>query len=150
MEVRQEQLRRICEVLRSDGRIAHAWLFGSHARGDARADSDFDIAVSLTRQYYDEKVNEYTIWAAENLEWWGEDEEGQKEWLEEVMDEERIIVQRELQRKLKEELGEERVDLVVVGYGDLSDDDVAEVLLRSAVSFSTRTRFVQMKVVRLF
>jgi len=142
----QEQLLRICEVLRNDGRIAHAWLFGSHARGDARADSDFDIAVSLTRQYYDEKVKEYTDWASQNLEWWSEDEEEREEWLEWVMDEERIIVQREL----KEKLGEWGVDLVVVGYGDLSDDDVAEVLLRSAVSFSTRTRFIQMKVVRLF
>ena len=40
----------IIDVLKHDGRVAAAWLFGSVARGDARTDSDVDIMVELNRK----------------------------------------------------------------------------------------------------
>ena len=37
-------------VLKSDGRVEGAWLFGSVARGEARRDSDVDIMVELNNK----------------------------------------------------------------------------------------------------
>lgn len=42
--------RRIQTVLESDPRVRFAYLYGSRARGDARPDSDVDLAVSLRPQ----------------------------------------------------------------------------------------------------
>lgn len=41
---------RIQPVLESDPRVRFAYLYGSRARGDARPDSDVDLAVSLRPQ----------------------------------------------------------------------------------------------------
>jgi len=46
---RQELLQRLRAVLLGDRRIAVAWLFGSAARDQMRADSDVDVAVLLAR-----------------------------------------------------------------------------------------------------
>ena len=43
----QEYRRRLCERLGS--RVVQITLFGSHARGEARPDSDVDVAVVLDR-----------------------------------------------------------------------------------------------------
>ncbi|MGH3938349.1 MAG: type VII toxin-antitoxin system MntA family adenylyltransferase antitoxin [Pseudonocardiaceae bacterium] len=42
--------RRIRPVLESDSRVRFAYLYGSWARGDARPDSDVDLAVRLRPQ----------------------------------------------------------------------------------------------------
>lgn len=42
--------RRVRPVLESDPRVRFAYLYGSWARGDARPDSDVDLAVSLRPQ----------------------------------------------------------------------------------------------------
>ncbi|MGH3928684.1 MAG: type VII toxin-antitoxin system MntA family adenylyltransferase antitoxin [Pseudonocardiaceae bacterium] len=42
--------RRIRPVFESDSRVRFAYLYGSWARGDARPDSDVDLAVSLRPQ----------------------------------------------------------------------------------------------------
>lgn len=42
--------RRVRPVLEADHRVRFAYLFGSQARGDARPDSDVDLAVSLRPQ----------------------------------------------------------------------------------------------------
>ncbi|MGH3798037.1 MAG: type VII toxin-antitoxin system MntA family adenylyltransferase antitoxin [Pseudonocardiaceae bacterium] len=42
--------RRVRRVLESDPRVRFAYLFGSQATGDARPDSDVDLAVSLRPQ----------------------------------------------------------------------------------------------------
>lgn len=44
----QSRLRQALQAAYGD-RLARAVLFGSRARGDARADSDFDVAVFLHR-----------------------------------------------------------------------------------------------------
>lgn len=40
-----EDLARIRDVFAADPGVAAVWLFGSHARGDARATSDVDLAL---------------------------------------------------------------------------------------------------------
>ncbi len=41
-------LEAIAQVLRQEPRVAYALLFGSRARGDARQDSDLDLAVGTS------------------------------------------------------------------------------------------------------
>lgn len=42
-----EALRRAAELVFADQPVDFAYLFGSHARGDAQPDSDIDVAVHL-------------------------------------------------------------------------------------------------------
>src|SRR6185295_1409259 len=37
----------VCSVLEASPRVAFGLVFGSHARGDARPDSDVDIAIGI-------------------------------------------------------------------------------------------------------
>ena len=37
-------------VLKNDGRVASAWLFGSYARGEEKPDSDVDIMIELDNE----------------------------------------------------------------------------------------------------
>lgn len=40
----------IKSILKKDGRVARAWLFGSHARGEEKLDSDVDIMIELNNK----------------------------------------------------------------------------------------------------
>ena len=43
-------INKITSVLKNDGRVTAAWLFGSAARGDAKQGSDVDIMVELNKK----------------------------------------------------------------------------------------------------
>ena len=43
----------IAEWAEADGQIVRAHIFGSRARGDARADSDIDVAIEFALKYND-------------------------------------------------------------------------------------------------
>lgn len=47
MDMQQEWLRGLREWAAANGNVWQLWLFGSRARGDARPDSDVDIALAL-------------------------------------------------------------------------------------------------------
>jgi len=47
MDMRDEWLRGLCAWAATNGNVRQLWLFGSRARGDAREDSDVDIALAL-------------------------------------------------------------------------------------------------------
>jgi uncharacterized protein len=53
-------LNQIAEQLEQDSRITMAFLFGSYAKGNARLDSDLDIAVYLKEPYQKEWIPD--IW----------------------------------------------------------------------------------------
>ena len=40
----------IKSVLKNDGRVANAWLFGSYARGEEKLNSDVDIMIELNKE----------------------------------------------------------------------------------------------------
>jgi predicted nucleotidyltransferase len=48
MDMRPEWLRGLREWAQANEAVRQLWLFGSRARGDAREDSDVDIALALT------------------------------------------------------------------------------------------------------
>jgi predicted nucleotidyltransferase len=45
---RKSIINRICDFLRSDGRVSKAWLFGSFARGENTSGSDIDLMVTYS------------------------------------------------------------------------------------------------------
>jgi predicted nucleotidyltransferase len=47
MDMREEWLRRLCAWAAANESVRELWLFGSRARGDAREDSDVDLALAL-------------------------------------------------------------------------------------------------------
>jgi predicted nucleotidyltransferase len=47
MDMQPEWVRGLCEWAAANGNVRQLWLFGSRARGDAREDSDVDIALAL-------------------------------------------------------------------------------------------------------
>jgi predicted nucleotidyltransferase len=47
MQMRPEWVRGLCSWAEANGNVRQLWLFGSRARGDAREDSDVDIALAL-------------------------------------------------------------------------------------------------------
>jgi predicted nucleotidyltransferase len=47
MDVRPEWVRGLRAWAAANGNVRQLWLFGSRARGDARPDSDVDIALAL-------------------------------------------------------------------------------------------------------
>jgi polymorphic toxin system nucleotidyltransferase-like protein len=57
--------------------VASFWLFGSRARGTARADSDYDLAIELRPKIkaHDWAFGDYTFevdkWKASLRAWWG-------------------------------------------------------------------------------
>ena len=59
--ISQVTISRIAEQLEQDTRITMAFLFGSYAKGNARLDSDLDIAVYLQTPYQKEWISE--IWS---------------------------------------------------------------------------------------
>lgn len=50
-ELKSEVEQRITQVVRETVRAEAIYLFGSRSRGDARADSDFDILVVVAGQF---------------------------------------------------------------------------------------------------
>jgi predicted nucleotidyltransferase len=47
LDIRPEWVRGLCEWAARNDNVRQLWLFGSRARGDARPDSDVDIALAL-------------------------------------------------------------------------------------------------------
>src|ERR1700675_3702293 len=47
MDMREEWLRDLRAWAAANGSVRQLWLFGSRARGDAREDSDVDLALAL-------------------------------------------------------------------------------------------------------
>ena len=47
MDMRPEWIRGLREWAEANGNVRQLWLFGSRARGDARENSDVDIAITL-------------------------------------------------------------------------------------------------------
>jgi predicted nucleotidyltransferase len=56
----KDKINQIAVSLEQDTRITMAFLFGSYAKGNARADSDLDIAVYLKEPYQKKWISE--IW----------------------------------------------------------------------------------------
>lgn len=57
-----ETIHRLTAWARQQPDIAAAWLFGSRARGDARPDSDFDLAVLPTEDSTEDPLRRRLRW----------------------------------------------------------------------------------------
>lgn len=56
------RLESLIETIRSRMKPAEIWLFGSRARGDAGADSDWDLVVSVSDDSPSEVFDPLTAW----------------------------------------------------------------------------------------